>query len=83
MAEFCLECWNKINGTNDTESEVILSKRPEFCEECCGIKKVVIGYKCKMDMRERLYLFCVRLDDICYFCKNTLYSIKSQFKSRR
>ena len=83
MAEFCLECWNKLNRTNDTEREVILSKRAEFCEECCGIKKVVIGYKCKMDMRERLYLFCVRLDDICYFFRNVFYSIKSRFKSKK
>ena len=83
MAEFCLECWNKINGTNDTEKEVVLSKRAEFCEECCGIKKVVIGYKSKMDMRENLYLFSVHMDDICYFFKNILYVIKSRFKSKK
>ena len=83
MAEFCLECWNKINGTNNTESEVILSKRAEFCEECCGIKKVVIGYKCKMDMRNRLYLFFMRLDEIHYFFKDVFYSIKSRFTHRK
>lgn len=83
MAEFCLECWNKINGTSDPESKFIMSDAPEFCEECCGIKKVVIGYKRKMDMRNRLYLFFMRLDDIHYFFKDVFYSIKSRFKSKK
>lgn len=45
MAEFCLECWNKINGTNDPKSKYVLSKELCFCEECCYWKKVIVAPK--------------------------------------
>ena len=34
MSEICLECWNKINGTEDIESKYVLSDYLELCEEC-------------------------------------------------
>lgn len=40
MAEFCLECFNKINGTEYTKSEVWLE--PDLCEECGEIKPCVM-----------------------------------------
>lgn len=30
MAEFCLECWNKINGTENPESKYVMSKEVAF-----------------------------------------------------
>ena len=42
MAEFCLECWNKIMETNDTKKKFILSRQPDFCEECQQWKPVII-----------------------------------------
>lgn len=42
MAEFCLECWNKINGTNESERKYILSKHLDLCEECGEWKPIVI-----------------------------------------
>lgn len=42
MAEFCLECWNKINDTNDTKKKFILSSELEMCEECGQFKQVII-----------------------------------------
>ena len=45
MAEFCLECWNKINGTNYSENKYVMSKEISFCEECWRLKKVVIRKK--------------------------------------
>ena len=42
MAEFCLDCWNKINGTDDCERKYILSKHLDFCEECGEWKHVII-----------------------------------------
>ena len=42
MAEFCLDCWNKINETNDTKWRFILSLRKEQCEECGQYKRVII-----------------------------------------
>ena len=45
MAEFCLECWNKINGTDKPESKYVMPKEVAFCEECWGLKRVVIKEK--------------------------------------
>ena len=42
MAEFCLECWNKINGTKDDERKYVLSKDLDLCEECGELKPVII-----------------------------------------
>lgn len=44
MAEFCLECLNKLNNTQLNESDIILSDYEEFCEGCAGYKKIVITY---------------------------------------
>lgn len=42
MAEYCLDCFNKIEQTNFTENQVIESKYPSICEGCKQPKKVVI-----------------------------------------
>jgi len=42
MAEFCLECWNKIMGTEDPKQKFVLSRKPDFCEECRQWKPVII-----------------------------------------
>ena len=41
MAEFCLECWNRINETNDDESKFFISKDLDLCEGCGEWKHVV------------------------------------------
>ena len=41
MAEFCLDCWNKLNGTDDTEERYVFEW--ELCEECGEYKPVIIG----------------------------------------
>ena len=41
MAEFCLECWNKLHETNETEDEYIFSEN--FCEECCEYKMTIVA----------------------------------------
>lgn len=43
MAEFCLECLNRINGTNDSESKYVISKDLDFCEGCGKMKRFVIA----------------------------------------
>ena len=43
VAEFCLECWNKINDTNDDEKMYILSKDLDLCEECGEYKRVILA----------------------------------------
>lgn len=41
MAEFCLDCLNKMNNSSLTEDDVVLSKYLCFCEECCEFKYTV------------------------------------------
>lgn len=43
MSEICLECWNKINGTEDTESKYVLSDNLELCEECRELKHIIVA----------------------------------------
>lgn len=45
MAEFCLDCWNKINGTNYTEKHYIISKELHLCEGCGEYKHVILAEK--------------------------------------
>lgn len=42
MAEFCLDCWNEINETQDSKWRYLLSIRKELCEECGEFKRVII-----------------------------------------
>lgn len=42
MAEFCLDCYNKRNNTNESERKYIVSKELDLCEGCGQIKRVVI-----------------------------------------
>ena len=42
MAEFCLECWNKINETQDSKWRYARSWGKELCEECGQFKRVII-----------------------------------------
>ena len=42
MAEFCLDCFNKLHGTNYTKWDVVLSWGNDFCEECCEFKRTVV-----------------------------------------
>ena len=45
MAEFCLDCWNKISGKNHPASKYIISKDLDLCEECGKITHVIIMEK--------------------------------------
>ncbi len=42
MAEFCLECWNRINELNDSKRKYIISKNLDLCEGCKEFKPVII-----------------------------------------
>ena len=45
MAEFCVDCWNKIMDTNDPPRKFHLSWELDFCEECGQLKRVIICVK--------------------------------------
>ena len=42
MAEFCLDCWNELNETNDSKFRYILSWEKDLCEGCGQYKRVII-----------------------------------------
>ena len=41
MAEFCLDCWLKLNGTAATERDYILSRDFDLCENCGEFRRVI------------------------------------------
>lgn len=41
MAEFCLECFKKINGPEYEKRKYVLTKELNFCEECGEMKRTV------------------------------------------
>ena len=42
MAEFCLECWNKLNGTKNSKWKYVLSWDRKLCEGCGQWKRVIV-----------------------------------------
>lgn len=57
MAEFCLDCWNRINDAHWTERDYILSDEYDICEGCGEFRRVVEAkreFKLFYDLRQRL-----------------------------
>ena len=62
MAEFCLDCWNKLNGTNDPESKYRISKNLDLCEGCGEWKPVIVSERGHFFKRTFLsLLFSIRI----------------------
>lgn len=62
MAEFCLKCFNEINGTHYTRADVI--EHYDICEGCAEYKKCVIdlrGYGL-VDLFIRFYINLTQKD---------------------
>lgn len=46
MAEFCLKCWNELNGWNWTEDDCTVDhKYLDLCEGCGQLRHVIIDYR--------------------------------------
>lgn len=45
MAEFCLKCFNELNGSDHQTSEVWLEE--DFCEGCAAWRPCVVGLRPK------------------------------------
>ena len=45
MAEFCLECYNMIHGTNFDKRDLVISKELDHCEHCNSWKPAVVKMK--------------------------------------
>lgn len=48
MAEFCLNCWNRLNGFHRTERDYVLSDRYDLCEGCGQLQHVI---KCRRNFK--------------------------------
>lgn len=56
MAEFCLDCWKRMNHTRKTERDYVLSNGRDLCEGCGKFCRVVEGertLKFLYDLRHR------------------------------
>lgn len=42
MAEFCVDCWNELNTTNEPKERFLLSDELELCEGCGKQKHTII-----------------------------------------
>ncbi len=42
MAEFCFECWNRINKANDIPKRYIISENLSLCDGCGKYKHIVV-----------------------------------------
>lgn len=45
MAEFCVDCWNKMNETDYSSNRFVISKEIDLCEGCGEFKNVIIREK--------------------------------------
>ncbi len=45
MAEFCVDCWNKIMESNEDPKTFTLSPYLDLCEGCGQYKPVIISIK--------------------------------------
>ena len=43
MAEFCLDCFNKLNGTHYTKGDVI--EAYDLCEGCAEYKMCIVRFR--------------------------------------
>ena len=51
MAEFCEECWKKINYIKGDSIRFVLSRELDLCEECGEYKRLVV------EMRRSTFLY--------------------------
>lgn len=55
VAEFCVECWNKINKQNKPRWAYILSFEFELCEECGEWKRTVVAERMLYKVADKIY----------------------------
>ena len=57
MAEFCLDCLNRLDDTCYTKWDVIRSWRKEICEGCGQPRRTVICLRRRTIQQQRLGLY--------------------------
>lgn len=69
MAEFCVECFNGINKTNDKKYKYIISKYPDLCEGCGERKPVIVG------LRFHCYINRFSIIKVLYYTFNFMFRL--------
>ena len=82
MAEFCLECWNRINGTKDSGRKYMLSKELDLCEGCGEWKPVIIVER-KTYYMNKFGFFTLIIRMVCGFIYSTHMLIKFLFQHNK
>ena len=88
MAEFCLDCFNKMNGTNHSERKYILSKDLDLCEGCASLKHVIVAERrnyYKYKLRYLIFPFKVVYLFVYCFCRlfTLPYFLHKHFKRKK
>jgi hypothetical protein len=68
MAEFCLQCCNEINDTNETEDLFIFDD--DICEHCGAYKPCIVRYKMPIGERfyRKIYILSLKNKFLFIFC---------------
>lgn len=69
MSEFCVECFNRINKTNDKKYKYIISKYPDLCEGCGEQKPVIVG------LRQYCYINRFRIIKVLYRTLDVIFRL--------
>ena len=62
MAEFCVDCWNKLNQQDKPERAYILSFDLELCEECGEWKQVVVAERMSYKLASWMHRWIEKLE---------------------
>ena len=63
MAEFCVSCWNELNGTNYPQEAYVLSRDYELCEGCGEYRRVIVSRRRHYSLRRLVNQFLHREKD--------------------
>ena len=70
MAEFCWECFKKLNNIDESEAKkYAITKQLDLCEGCADLRHVVIGEKRDYyRYKFRIFLFPFKLVYLIVYC---------------
>ncbi len=81
MAEFCLECWNRLNKTKKKPEDVTLTRYLDLCEGCGEMKQVIQALVPAAKYRHDFALFYL-IRWIFVFIWNAISKVVYHFKRR-
>lgn len=65
MAEFYIDCWNKINETNDKTNNYVISKDLTLCEDCGEYKNVIVAERKYYNLHRLKRIFLITVSILC------------------